>query len=173
MKRYEKLMNRMLAGERILIDGVTEVERRGVPQLENARNGGGALSHPDIVRQIHEDYIGHGAEIVISNTFATHRHCLRDAGLDDQFEDYNRRGVELAIEARERMKAPDVLVADGMSYWPFICNHPPLETLRQDASEQAAIMGKAGADLLMLKMMVGIDRMVVTLEAAQSSGLPV
>ena len=57
MTRYEKLIERIQKGERVLIDGGTgtEVERRGVPQLENAWNGGGALSHPDIVRTIHED----------------------------------------------------------------------------------------------------------------------
>ncbi len=175
MNRYDALMGRMHAGERILIDGATgtEVERRGVPQLENAWNGGGALSHPDIVRDVHEDYIRHGAEIIISNTFATHRHALRDAGVEDDFEAYNRRGVELAIEARDRMNSPDVLVAGGISYWSFTDNHPPLETLRHDATQQAAIMAQAGADLLMLEMMVDTDRMLVTLEAAQSTGLPV
>lgn len=41
----------MQSGEQVMIDGGTgtEVERRGVPQLENAWNGGGALSHPDNV----------------------------------------------------------------------------------------------------------------------------
>ena len=70
MSRYQKLFDRLQAGDQIMIDGGTgtEVERRGVPQLENAWNGGGTLSHPDIVRQIHEDYLGHGAEIIISNT---------------------------------------------------------------------------------------------------------
>ena len=34
-------------------------------------------------------------------------------------------------------------------------------------------MAQAGADLLMLEMMVNIDRMLVTLEAARASGLPV
>ena len=34
-------------------------------------------------------------------------------------------------------------------------------------------MASAGADLLMLEMMVDIDRMLVTLEAAQTSQLPV
>jgi len=34
-------------------------------------------------------------------------------------------------------------------------------------------MSEAGADLLMLEMMVDVDRMLVTLEAAQASGLPV
>ena len=51
MNRYSSLMKRVQGGECILIDGATgtEVERRGVPQLENAWNGGGALSHPEIV----------------------------------------------------------------------------------------------------------------------------
>ena len=100
MNRYEKLMQRISAGEKIVIDGATgtEIERRGVPQLDNAWNGGGALSHPDILREVHREYIRHGAEVVISNTFATHYHALEDAGVEDRFEDYNRRGVELAID---------------------------------------------------------------------------
>lgn len=175
MSRYGSLIDRLRSGEHIMIDGGTgtEVERRGVPQLENAWNGGGALSHPEIVRAIHEDYIRHGAEIIISNTFATSRHALSDAGVDHQFEEYNRRGVELACEARERMQTPDVLVAGGISYWSWTGKHPPLDVLEQSVTEQASIMAGAGADLLMLEMMVDIDRMLVTLGAAQTSDLPV
>ena len=168
-------MERVQQGERILIDGATgtEIERRGVPQLDNAWNGGGALSHPDVLRAVHEDYIRVGAEIVISNTFATSRHALRDAGVADQFDPYNRRGIELLIEARANLQSPDVLAAGGISYWSWTGNHPPLSELRDDVAEQAAIMAEAGADLLMLEMMIDIDRMLVTLEAAQSAGLPV
>jgi homocysteine S-methyltransferase len=175
VNRYERLMERVLNGERILMDGATgtEIERRGVPQLDNAWNGGGALSHPDILRSVHEDYIREGAEIVISNTFATSRHALRDAAVEDRFEALNRRGIELAIEARERLQEPDVLVAGGISYWSWTGRHPSLHDLRGSIEEQAAIMVKAGADLLMLEMMIDIDRMLVTLEAAQTSGLPV
>lgn len=175
MTRYEKLMARLQKGEKILIDGGTgtECERRGVPQLEHAWNGGAALSHPDIVRDIHVDYIRHGAEIVISNTFATTLHALEDSGEAHNFEAYNRRGVELAIEARDKMQGPDVLVAGGISYWTYTDRHPPLDELKASVSKQAAIMVDAGADLLMLEMMVGIERTLVTLESAQSSGLPV
>lgn len=175
MTRYTKFMNRIAAGEKILIDGATgtEIERRGVPQLEDAWNGGGAESHPDVLRQVHEDYIREGAEIVIANTFATHRSALRDAGVEDRFEFLNRRGVEIAIEAREKAEAPDVLVAGGLSYWAWSGNWQSAEALRPDTEAQAAIMAEAGADLLMLEMMVDIDRMVMTLEAAQKSGLPV
>lgn len=175
MKPYDKLMQRISAGERILIDGATgtEVERRGVPQLDNAWNGGGALSHPEIVRQVHEDYIRHGAEIIIANTFATTRHALSDAGVEHQFDDLNRVGVELALEARVGMQRPDVLVAGGISYWSWTGNHPPLDSLRKDVEHQAGLMARTGADLLMLEMMVDIDRMLVTFEAAETAGLPV
>ena len=64
-----------------MIDGATgtELERRGVPQIPNAWNGGGALSHPEILEQIHKEYIELGAKIIITNTFATGKHTLEDA----------------------------------------------------------------------------------------------
>ena len=175
MNRYDALMQRIQHGEQILIDGATgtEVERRGVPQVDHAWNGGGALTHPDIVRQIHEDYIAHGAQIVISNTFATARHILIDAGWEAHFETLNRRGVELAIEARENQNAPHVLVAGGISHWDFNNNPPSLAVLRANIEEEAAIMAEAGADLLMLEMMCDLDKMQVCIEAAQKTSLPV
>lgn len=175
MSRYEELVARLSAGERIMIDGGTgsEVERRGVPQMDNAWSGGGVLSHPEVVRGVHEDYIRHGAEIIISNTFSTALNTLEDANAADQFEPANRRAVEIACEARARMQAPAVLVAGGISYWSFIDRHPPLDVLAAGIAAQAQIMKQAGSDLLMLEMMIDIDRMLVTLEAAQSTGLPV
>ena len=175
MHRYQSLMNRVAVGERILLDGATgtEIERRGVPQLDGAWNGGGALSHPEILRRVHEDYIRAGSEIIISNTFATSRHALKDAGVESDFEALNRRGVELALEARDATEKPDVLVAGGFSYWSWTGRHPSLAELRTGMTEQAAILAAAGADCLMLEMMVDIDRMLITLEAAEASGLPV
>lgn len=175
MNRYELLMERIQNGEKILIDGATgtEVERRGVPQVDHAWNGGGALTHPDIVRQIHEDYIAHGAEIIISNTFATARHILIDAGWEEHFDLLNRRSVELTIEARENQQAPHVLVAGGISHWDFNNNPPTLADLRTNIEDEAAIMAEAGADLLMLEMMCHMDKLEVCIDAAQKTGLPV
>ena len=59
---------------------------------------------PKIVKQIHKDYIESGAEIIISNTFATTKHALRDANQEHNFEALNRRGVELAVQAREELE---------------------------------------------------------------------
>jgi homocysteine S-methyltransferase len=175
MNRYHALIQRIHNGDRILIDGATgtEIERRSVPMLDNAWNGGGAMTHPDIVRQVHEDYIRCGAQIVISNTFSTSRHVLQDAGLEEHFELLNRRGIELAREARTNMKMPDVLVAGGITHWSFTGQIPPPHLLRANIEEQAAIMANAGADLIMLEMMADIERMLILLDAAGKSGLPV
>ena len=175
MNRYDALTTRLQAGETVMIDGGTgtECERRGIPQLENAWNGGGALSHPDVVRVIHKDYLEHGAEVIISNTFATSLHALEAAGESDRFDDYNRVAVELAIEARDACTRPAALVAGGISYWSWTGDHPPLSEIEASVGQQAAVMRDAGADLLMLEMMIDIDRMLTTLAAAQTSGLPV
>lgn len=173
--RYNSVMARIADGGRVLIDGATgtEIERRGVPQLDGAWNGGGALSHPDVLVGVHEDYIRQGAEIVISNTFATHRQALRVAGEEEHFDAYNRRGVELAAEARARAGVDSVLVAGGISYWAWTGPWVEPAELAVSAGEQAAIMADAGADLIMLEMMVDIERMLVTLRAARDTGLPV
>ena len=142
--RYTHLIERARAGERILIDGGTGSEciRRGVPELSNGWSGGAALSHPDIVRQVHADYIALGVDLVVSNTFATGRNVLEDAGVSDDFEAYNRRAVELAIEARAAAgeSAARVVVAGGISNWSFSGNRPTLETLHDNTVEQAKIM---------------------------------
>ncbi len=175
MGRYDAMMTRIGAGECILIDGATgtETQRRGVPQLENAWNGGAALSHPDIVRQVHMDYLDAGAEIIISNSFATHRHALAAAGEEARFEAYNRRAVELAVEARSDSGKSDALVAAGISYWSWIGDMPPSTDMQAASTEQLMIMADAGADVIFLEMMVDQFNLDVTLAAARDVGLPI
>lgn len=175
MDRYLKLISRFEREQTILIDGATgtEAERRGVPQLKNAWNGGGALSDPDIIRQIHLDYIDRGAEIIISNTFATNKHALSDAGKDHLFKEYNSKAVELAIEARKLANKDNVLVAGGISYWRWPEGLPDPNKLYGDISEQAKIMADSGADLIMLEMMSDLEFTLITLDGARTSGLPV
>lgn len=172
--RAERLAARLAGGAVVVIDGGTgtECERRGVPKLDHAWNGGAALSHPDVVRQIHRDYLDAGAEVIIANTFATHRHALEVAGVADDFELYNRRGVELAIEARAGSGHADAVVAAGISNWTWEGDHPPLDVLARNAADQAAELAAAGAELLVLEMMIDIGRMRATLDGASTVGLP-
>lgn len=169
------MMDRLEAGELVVIDGATgtECERRGIPQLDGAWSGGAALSHPDIVRQIHRDYLEAGAELIIANTFGTHRHVLETAGVADDFVAYNRRGVELALEARAESSAHNAVVAAGMSNWTWKGEHPPRDVLARNSADQASVMADAGAELLILEMMIDTNRMRATLDGAMTVGLPI
>ena len=168
-------MDRLGAGELVVIDGATgtECERRGVPKLDGAWNGGAALSHPEVVRQIHRDYLDAGAELIIANTFATHRHALEVAGVADDFVAYNRRGVELAVQARAEVAADGAVVAAGISNWTWEGEHPPLDVLVRNSADQAAALASGGAELLILEMMIDIGRMWATLDGAMTVGLPI
>ncbi len=173
--RYQKLIREMYEGKCIMIDGATatELERRGVPQLKNAWNGGGALSHPNTLKEIHKEYVALGARVIITNTFATCKHTLEDAEQGHNFEDLNSKAVMIARQACEELKSTETLIAGGISYWSFTGNSPSLKVLGENIYEQALIHKNSGVDLLMLEMMVDIDRMLVTLEAAKKSSLPV
>ena len=173
--RYRSINERIKSGERILIDGATgtECERRGVPQVVNTWNSGAALSHPEIVKAIHEEYIDCGAEIIITNTFSSSRHALRSAGIEHRFEELTNAAVHLAQEARDNSGKSHVLIAGGITHWIWTEDKPSMEELETNTRDQAVLMADAGCDLIMLEMLINIDRLIACIDGAQASGLPV
>ena len=73
MAAIDSLQARIKAGEVIIMDGGTgsEIKFRGISVAGKSWSGEPMLTHPDTVREIHEDYIKAGAEIIITNTFST------------------------------------------------------------------------------------------------------
>ncbi len=57
------------------------------------------LSQPDIVRQIHLDYLRAGADILKTNTFSSTTIAQADYGLEEVAGELNRAGATLAREA--------------------------------------------------------------------------
>jgi methionine synthase I (cobalamin-dependent)/5,10-methylenetetrahydrofolate reductase len=57
------------------------------------------LSEPDLVREIHHEYLQAGAELIETNTFGANPVKLEPHGLADRVEEINRRGAELAKDA--------------------------------------------------------------------------
>jgi homocysteine S-methyltransferase len=60
------------------------------------------LSRPELVRQIHQEYVAAGAEILETNTFGANPVKLSSYGLDGHTEEINRKAVALAREAAGR-----------------------------------------------------------------------
>jgi homocysteine S-methyltransferase len=169
---------RIVAGEVVLLDGGTgtELERRGVPMNQRAWCGDAILGHAETLREIHEDYIRAGADVIITNTFATARHSLEPIGHRDDVERANRLAVEVAREARERVAGHDVAVAGSMSDFMVDRDDPEWtrdSRLRATYREQAEILAQAGVDLLAMEMMQKPEVAVPAIEAALDTGLPV
>jgi len=168
------LRARLAAGERILIDGGTgsEVERQGAEMVTGAWSGATAITHPDIVRSVHEQFIHAGAEVIFANTYASSRHVLAQVGREHQFEEMNSTGVRLAVEARENANAPHVVISGSMSTTEQGGEFPPHDVALRNYFEQAKIQVDAGAEMITLEMMRNLDTTRTILEATAGIGVP-
>lgn len=172
------LENRILGdGPPLIIDGGmgTELEKSGVPMDGKVWSGRAVLSHPDAVRQIHEEFITAGAEVIIANTFAAARHMLEPGGLGDYVSEINLNAVKLAQQARENVAAEPVAIAGSICEWAPTddphWNTP--EAVGQSSREQAELLAEAGVDLIALEMCEQTEFSVAATEAALEVGLPV
>src|SRR5450755_3366758 len=108
------------------------------------------LSSPDLVRQIHQDYVKAGAEILETNTFGANRVRLAAFGLAEKTQAINEAGVRLAREAA----GDTCFVAGAMG--PLGVRIEPLgptsfAEARSVFREQAQALVDAGVDLIILE----------------------
>jgi len=175
----QKLVERLVRGEVVILDGAmgTELQHRGVPMDRVTWCGTAIATHPLVIRAIHEDYIRAGADIVITNTFGASRHVLEPAGLGDRVGELNRTAVALARQACDEAGDGRPLYVAG-SISSFLPEKAALETLPVDVArasyrEQAENLAEAGADFIILEMMMDVEHTMVAIEAAAATGLPV
>src|SRR3982751_6762960 len=57
------------------------------------------LAAPDLVREVHAEYVNAGADIIETNTFGATRHKLQPYGLESKLREINVAAVRLAREA--------------------------------------------------------------------------
>jgi S-methylmethionine-dependent homocysteine/selenocysteine methylase len=166
---YDLLEERLAGGQVIVLDGGTgsELQARGAPMDYAAWSAIANLTHPDLVREIHADYIAAGAEVVIANTFAAGVGPLAQAGLQDRLSEINRAGVRLAREAAD---GRPVAVAGSLS---VMTGDLEFGQLANAYRAQAEHLADAGADLLALEMMLSPTHALPALTAAAATGLPV
>ena len=169
----------------VVLDGATgtELQRRGAPMDRAAWCAAATLTHPELLVQLHEDYIRAGADIVTANTFASSRRMLTPAGLGDAVGKINTEAVRLARQARDRA-APErpVVVAGSLSTMQPILPgtgkpDPAFEATAKEAKatygELAVLLAEAGAELILMEMMCDLEQASYAMEAAVATGLPV
>ncbi|HEY1867573.1 MAG TPA: methionine synthase, partial [Candidatus Cybelea sp.] len=160
-----------LLGERVLLfDGAMGTQLMAL-ELSAADFGGAphlgcnealVLTHPEIVRDIHESYLAAGADVVETDTFTGSRIKLDEFSLGAKTREINLAAATLAREAcdafstRERPRfaagsmGPTGLLVSSSD--PVLSNIT-YERLRDVYAEQARALVEGGVDLLVLETM--------------------
>jgi homocysteine S-methyltransferase len=129
------------------------------------------LSAADMVRQIHQDYVKAGAEILETNTYGANRLRLAGFGLVEKLRAINQTGVKLAREA-----AHDTAFVAG-AVGPLGSHIEPLGPIsfaeaRSIFREQIETLLEAGIDLLILETFANLDELREAIFAAREAAGP-
>jgi methionine synthase I (cobalamin-dependent)/5,10-methylenetetrahydrofolate reductase len=129
------------------------------------------LSAPQLVKEVHQEYVKAGAEIIESNTFGSNRIRLTAFGFVEKLKAINAAGVRLAREAA----GDRAFVAGAMG--PLGAPIEPLGPLsfaevREIFQEQAAALVEAGVDLLILETFYELAELREAIYAARAAAGP-
>lgn len=122
------------------------------------------FTRPDVITQIHEQYLEAGADIVETNTFGATRIAQDDYGLGAVAREMNVAAARLARAACERYSTPDKprFVAGALGPTPRTASISPdvndpaarnvtFDELREAYHEQASGLLEGGADLFLVE----------------------
>src|SRR5580704_11283747 len=132
------------------------------------------LSQPELVRNIHEEYLQAGAEIIETNTFGANALRLQRYGFADKVFEINRAGAELARKAvnqRADKQSGKAWVAGAIG--PLGVHLEPLgktslEEARAAYAEQIRGLAEGGVDMLLIETVSALNEAEQAILAARS-----
>jgi len=166
----------MHANPVLLLDGPTgtELQRRGFDTRLPLWSAGANRAAPDLLVQIHREYIEAGADVITANTFRTNTRAAVHAGLSrTEARELTRRGIELARRAIAESGRTGILLA-GSDAPVEDCYSPELVpgdgALRVEHREHIAWMMEDGCDVILIETMNTLHEAVIATEAARELG---
>ena len=164
------LLERLEQGPVVCAEGyLFELERRGYLQA-GAYVPEVVLDHPDVVAQLHRDFVHAGSDVVEAFTYYAHREKMRIVGKEHLLEALNRQALEIAKEvARE----------SGALFAGDICNtnvwaddEESKRTVRSMFEEQVGWAAEAGVDYVIAETFSYADEALLALEVVKEAGFP-
>ncbi|MFB3852252.1 MAG: bifunctional homocysteine S-methyltransferase/methylenetetrahydrofolate reductase [Vicinamibacterales bacterium] len=131
------------------------------------------LTEPDLVAEVHLEYIRAGADVIETNTFGANRLKLGAFGLADRLHAINVRGAQVARHAaRERAYVAGAIGPLGIRIEPW--GRLGVDEAEECFREQASALVEGGVDLFILETFRDLNELGAALAAVRSvSTLPV
>jgi methionine synthase I (cobalamin-dependent)/5,10-methylenetetrahydrofolate reductase len=131
------------------------------------------LRQPDLVKEIHREYVRAGAELIETNTFGANPRKLAQYGLSDETERINRAAAEIArAAAGNRTAVVGAIGPLGIRIEPF--GETSIEEARADFARQARGLLDGGVDGFILETFSDVEELRAAFAAIRSlTDLPV
>ncbi|XP_033739535.1 betaine--homocysteine S-methyltransferase 1-like [Pecten maximus] len=164
------LIERLENGGQVLIaEGyLMELERRGYLQ-----SGGFipevVLEHPEVVRELHREFVHAGTDVVEAFTYYGHREKLRTIGREGDLERLNRTALKIAREVADET---GILMAGGLCNTNIydkddVTTHNQVKAMFKEQVEWAV---EEGADYIIAETISYYGEAKLALEAIQKYG---
>ena len=134
------------------------------------------VEKPNVVKDIHGNYLQHGADIITTNTFGACSLKLEDYGLQDRVAEINIAAVKVAKEAIAMYK-PEARVAGSMGpTGRFLqpLGNMSFDSIYESYREQADALIEAGVDFIIIETIIDVQEMraalLASLDARQAAG---
>jgi homocysteine S-methyltransferase len=131
------------------------------------------LTQPDMVSEVHQDYLRAGADLVETNTFGANRVKLRAFGLSDKVREINLEGARLARRAvRDHAYVAGALGPLGIRIEPW--GKTGVDEAEAYFREQAEALIEGGVDLFILETFRDLNELGAAISAVRRvCGLPI
>jgi len=166
------------AGIPLLFDGSAPgaLYERGI--FINASFDETNITRPDLVLAIHREFLGAGAQVITTNTWAANSCKLTGFGLSEKLCDINTKGARLARQAIDERSTPEPAFAAGcigplgQALEPY--GSTSLDYALEAFKGQAKALMDGGVDLFLLESFRDLQEALTALKAIKSiSDLPI
>src|SRR5919198_550238 len=131
------------------------------------------VAQPDLVAEIHQEYVRAGADIIETNTFGANRIKLGSFGIADKLHAINEQGARIARHAADdRAYVAGAIGPLGIRIEPW--GKTGIDEAREYFREQAQALADGGVDLFILETFRDLNEIGAAIDAVRSvSDLPI
>lgn len=161
-----------IKNEVVFFDGAmgTEIDRRGLDISKGVMKYN--MTHAEIIKNIHEEYLKAGVDIITTNTLTANELNLKDSGYTSKT--VIEKAIETAKESVKGLHNKFIALDIGPASYLIKENNNKHEILYNLFKEQVEIGEKAGADLILVESMYTFEEAEIAVKAArENSTLPV
>jgi methionine synthase I (cobalamin-dependent)/5,10-methylenetetrahydrofolate reductase len=125
------------------------------------------VTQPDLVAEVHQEYVRAGADIVETNTFGANRIKLGTFGIADRLHAINEQGARIARHAaREQAYVAGAIGPLGIRIEPW--GKTGVDEARECFREQAQALADGGVDLFILETFRDLNEIGAAIDAVRS-----